>query len=71
MKRVLLVFASVLAMQAQAQTKQLFDNSWQFTREGKTITVTFNPAKTDTIKLKKAINKLGYEAVVIDYKIIK
>ena len=30
--------------------------------EGKTITVTFNPAKTDTIK---------YEAVVIDYKIIK
>ena len=39
--------------------------------EGKTITVTFNPAKTDTIKLKKAINKLGYEAVVIDYKIIK
>ena len=39
--------------------------------EGKTITVTFNPAKTDTLKLKKAINKLGYEAVIIDYKIIK
>jgi len=39
MKRIILVFASVLAMQAQAQTKQLFDNSWQFTREGKTITV--------------------------------
>lgn len=38
---------------------------------GKTITVVFNPAKTDTLKLKKAINKLGYEAEVIDYKVIK
>lgn len=38
---------------------------------GKTITVVFNPARTDTLKLKKAINKLGYEAEVIDYKVIK
>ena len=38
---------------------------------GKTITVVFNPSKTDTLKLKNAINKLGYEAEVIDYKIIK
>ena len=38
---------------------------------GKTVTVTFNPAKTDTLKLKKALNKLGYQAEVIDYKVIK
>ncbi len=38
---------------------------------GKTVTVTFNPAKTDTLKLKKALNKLGYEAEVIDFKVIK
>ena len=38
---------------------------------GKTVTVTFNPAKTDTTKLRKAINKLGYDAEVIDYKVIK
>lgn len=38
---------------------------------GKTITVVFNPAKTDTTTLKKAIRKLGYEAEVIDYKTIK
>lgn len=38
---------------------------------GKTITVVFNPARTDTVKLKKAINKLGYEAEVIDYKVVK
>ncbi|MBO4671824.1 MAG: heavy-metal-associated domain-containing protein [Bacteroidales bacterium] len=38
---------------------------------GKTITVVFNPSKTDTLKLKKAINKLGYEAKVIDYKVVK
>ncbi|MBR5905780.1 MAG: heavy-metal-associated domain-containing protein [Bacteroidales bacterium] len=37
----------------------------------KTVTVTFNPAKTDTLKLKKAINKLGYSADVIEYKVIK
>ena len=39
--------------------------------EGKTITVVFNPAKTDTLKLKKAINKLGYTADVIDYNTVK
>jgi len=38
---------------------------------GKTITVVFNPAKTDTLKLKKAIKKLGYDSEVIDYKIVK
>lgn len=38
---------------------------------GKTITVVFNPSKTDTLKLKKAINKLGYEAEVVEYKVIK
>ncbi|MCR5325586.1 MAG: heavy-metal-associated domain-containing protein [Bacteroidales bacterium] len=38
---------------------------------GKTITVVFNPSKTDTLKLKKAINKLGYEAEVIEYKVVK
>ena len=38
---------------------------------GKTITVVFNPSKTDTLKLKKAINKLGYEAEIIEYKVIK
>ena len=37
----------------------------------KQVTVTFNPAKTDTVKLKKAINKLGYDAVVVDYKVVK
>ncbi len=39
--------------------------------EGKTITVVFNPAKTDTLKLKKAINKLGYTADVVEYNTIK
>ena len=39
--------------------------------EGKTITVVFNPAKTDTLKLKKAINKLGYTADVIEYNTVK
>lgn len=38
---------------------------------GKTVTVTFNPAKTDTLKLKTALNKLGYSAEVVDYKVIK
>lgn len=37
----------------------------------KNVTITFNPAKTDTVKLKKAINKLGYDAVVVDYKTLK
>lgn len=39
--------------------------------ESKTITVVFNPAKTDTLKLKKAINKLGYTADVIEYNTAK
>ena len=38
---------------------------------GKTVTVTFNPAKTDTLKLKAALKKLGYSAEVVDYKVIK
>lgn len=38
---------------------------------GKTVTVVFNDSKTDTLKLKKALNKLGYQAEVIDYKIVK
>ena len=38
---------------------------------GKTVTVVFNESKTDTLKLKKALNKLGYQAEVIDYKIVK
>lgn len=38
---------------------------------GKTVTVTFNPAKTDTLKLKAAINKLGYTAEIVEYKVIK
>ena len=37
----------------------------------KMVTVTFNTAKTDTTKLKKAINKLGYSAEVVEYKVIK
>ncbi|MBO6170437.1 MAG: cation transporter [Bacteroidales bacterium] len=36
-----------------------------------TITVVFNPSKTDTIKLRTAINKLGYSADVIEYKELK
>ena len=39
--------------------------------ETKKVTVTFNSAKTDTVKLKKALNKLGYSAEIVDYKIIK
>ena len=38
---------------------------------GKTVTVVFNDSKTDTLKLKKALNKLGYQAEVIEYKIVK
>lgn len=37
----------------------------------KTIKVSFDPAKTDTVKLKKAINRLGYSAEVREYKKIK
>ena len=39
--------------------------------EKNTITVEFNPAKTDTAKLAGAIRKLGYKAKVIEYKDIK
>lgn len=39
--------------------------------QSKTVTVTFNDSKTDTLKLKKAINKLGYTADVVEYKVIK
>ena len=38
MKRLLLILASLLALQMQAQ-KTLFDNGWKFTHEGKTINV--------------------------------
>ena len=34
----------------------------------KLITVTFNTSKTDTLKLQKAIGKLGYTAKVVEYK---
>ena len=37
----------------------------------KRITIVFNPAKTDTLKLKNAIRKLGYEAEIVDYNVIK
>ena len=39
MKRIIIIFASLLAITAQAQTKMLFDSGWQFTRNGKTIDV--------------------------------
>lgn len=34
----------------------------------KTVTIVFNPAKTDTLKLGKAIRDLGYSAKVVDCK---
>lgn len=34
----------------------------------KTVSVEFNPAKTDTAALAKALRKLGYDAKVIEYK---
>ena len=34
----------------------------------KTVEIVFDSAKTDTLKLRKAINKLGYEAKVVEYK---
>ena len=37
----------------------------------KTVTITFDSAKTDTLKLGKAINKLGYTAKVVEYKQVK
>lgn len=39
--------------------------------EKKTISIEFNEAKTDTTKLANAINKLGYSAELIEYKVIK
>lgn len=37
----------------------------------KTVAITFDSAKTDTLKLGKAINKLGYSAKVVEYKQVK
>jgi len=34
----------------------------------KTVEIRFDSNKTDTLLLKKAINKLGYEAKVIEYE---
>jgi len=34
----------------------------------KTVGIQFDANKTDTLTLKKSINKLGYKAVVVDYK---
>lgn len=34
----------------------------------KTVEIQFDLNKTDTLQLKKAINKLGYEAKVVEYK---
>lgn len=39
--------------------------------ERKEIEITFNTSKTDTLVLRKAINKLGYSAEIKEYKIIK
>ena len=39
--------------------------------DSKKVTVTFDTAKTDTLKLAKAIEKLGYSAKVVEYKEIK
>lgn len=37
----------------------------------KTVTVTFVAEKTDTVKLKKAIERLGYNAKILEIKQIK
>ena len=37
----------------------------------KQVTVTFDTAKTDTTTLAKAINRLGYSAKVVDYKLVE
>jgi len=37
----------------------------------KTVTIVFDSAKTDTLKLADAIRKLGYTASVIEYKDIR
>lgn len=34
----------------------------------KTVTIVYNPAKTDTLKLGNAIRDLGYSAKVVEYK---
>jgi len=34
----------------------------------KMVEIQFEASKTDTLQLRKAINKLGYEARVVDYK---
>jgi len=34
----------------------------------KQVTVSFDPAKTDTAALRKSINKLGYKARVVSYE---
>ena len=39
MRRACILLASMMALLSQAQTRQLFDNGWKFTREGKTISV--------------------------------
>ena len=39
--------------------------------ETKKVIVVFDTAKTDTLKLQSAIEKLGYSAKVIEYKEIK
>lgn len=39
--------------------------------EDKTVTIVFDPAKTDTLKLGDAIRKLGYKAKVIEFSEIK
>lgn len=36
--------------------------------EQKTISVSFDPAKTDTSRLSAAVRKLGYKTRVIEYK---
>lgn len=34
----------------------------------RTVEVKFDESKTDTLKLRKALNKLGYEAKVVEFK---
>ena len=39
--------------------------------EDKTVTIVFDTAKTDTLKLANAIRKLGYEAKVVEFSEVK
>ena len=39
--------------------------------EDKTVTIVFDPAKTDTLKLADAIRKLGYKAKVEEFSEVK